>query len=155
MTKIYSARWVLPVVSEPIEFGAVAVEGARVAGVGARAEVARRFPSVEVEDFGEAAILPGFVNCHTHLELTAMRGFLESEEGDFFAWLIKLTIARGGRMTTEDLYASAAWGAVEAARAGVTCVADASDAGAATMKALRSEERRVGESVEVGGVVVS
>ncbi|PYT00227.1 MAG: hypothetical protein DMF65_08750, partial [Acidobacteria bacterium] len=55
---------------------------------------------------------------------------------DFFAWLIKLTIARGGRMTTEDLHASAAWGAVEAARAGVTCVADASDAGACALKAL-------------------
>src|SRR5947209_3253439 len=136
MTKLYCARWVLPVASAPIRDGAVAVEGARIAGVGARAQLAAKFPSVEVEDFGEAALLPGFVNCHTHLELTAMRGFLESEEGDFFAWLIKLTIARGGRMTTEDLYASAAWGAVEAARAGVTCVADASDAGACALKAL-------------------
>jgi hypothetical protein len=38
MTKIYCARWVLPVTSEPIEEGAVAVEGTRIAGVGARAE---------------------------------------------------------------------------------------------------------------------
>src|SRR5919202_5012781 len=137
MTKIYSARWVLPVVSEPFEGGAVAVEGARVAGVGARAELAERFPSAEVLDLGEAAILPGFVNCHTHLELTAMRGFLEPEEGDFFAWLRKITVARRERMTPEDLYASAAWGAIEAARAGITTVADASDAGATTMRALR------------------
>src|SRR3989440_4795630 len=113
MTKIYSARRVLPVASEPIEFGAVAVEGARIAGVGARAEVAARFPSAEVEDFGEAAILPGFVNCHTHLELTAMRGFLEAEEGNFFAWLRKVTAARRERMTADDLQTSAAWGAVE------------------------------------------
>jgi cytosine/adenosine deaminase-related metal-dependent hydrolase len=136
MTKIYSARWVLPITSEPVENGAVAVEATRVAGVGARAELAGRFPSAEVSDFGEAAILPGFVNCHTHLELTAMRGFLEAEEGNFFAWLRKVTVARRERMTPEDLYASAAWGAVEAARAGVTCVGDASDAGATTMKAL-------------------
>src|SRR5919202_424618 len=118
MTKIYSARWVLPVVSEPFEGGAVAVEGTRVAGVGARAQLAERFPSAEMVDLGEAAILPGFVNCHTHLELTAMRGFLEPEEGDFFAWLRKITVARRERMTPEDLYASAAWGAAEAARAG-------------------------------------
>src|SRR5947209_4351767 len=137
MTKIYSARWVLPIVTVPLEGGAVAVAGTRVAGVGARAEVASGFPSAEVEDFGEAAILPGFVNCHTHLELTAMRGFLEAEEGNFFAWLRKVTAARRERMTADDLQASAAWGAVEAARAGVTCVADASDAGATTMKALR------------------
>jgi 5-methylthioadenosine/S-adenosylhomocysteine deaminase len=137
MTKIYSARWVLPVGSAAILGGAVAVEGARVVGVGPRAEVEKRFPSAAVEDFGEAAILPGFVNCHTHLELTAMRGFLEAEEGDFFAWLRRLTIARALQMTAEDIEASAAWGAVEAAHAGVTCVGDASDAGGAAMKALR------------------
>ena len=137
MTKLYCASWVLPITSGPIRDGAVAVEGTRVAGVGARPEMAGRFPSAEVEEFGEAVILPGFVNCHTHLELTAMRGLLEPEEGDFFAWLRKLTVSRNERMGGEDLYASAAWGAVEAARAGVTCVGDASDSGATTMRALR------------------
>ena len=136
MTKLYCASWVLPVTSAPIRDGAVAVEGARVAAVGPRAEVAARFQSAAVEEFGEAAITPGFVNCHTHLELTAMRGFLEPEEGDFFAWLRKVTASRGERMGAEDLYASAAWGAAEAARAGVTCVGDASDSGATTMRAL-------------------
>ena len=137
MTKIYCARWVLPITAEPIRDGAVAVEGTRVAGVGPRAEVSERFPSAEVLELGEAALLPGFVNCHTHLELTAMRGFLEPEEGDFFAWLRKVTVSRNERMTAEDLYVSAAWGAVEAARAGVTCVGDASDSGATTMRAMR------------------
>lgn len=137
MTKIYCARWVLPILSEPIEGGAVAVEGTRVACVGARAEVEERFPAAVVEDFGEAVILPGFVNCHTHLELTAMRGFLEPEEGDFFAWLRRVTVSRGEHMSAEDLYTSAAWGAVEAARAGITCVGDASDSGAPVMRALR------------------
>ena len=137
MTKIYCARWVLPVTSESIEGGAVAVEGTRIVGVGARAEVVERLPSAEVEDLGEAVITPGFVNCHSHLELTAMRGFLEPEEGDFFAWLRKVTVSRGERMSEDDIYASAAWGAVEAARAGVTSLGDASDAGAHVMRALR------------------
>lgn len=137
MTKIYCARWVLPITDEPIRDGAVAVEGTRVVAVGPRALVSERFPSAEVEELGEAAVLPGFVNCHTHLELTAMRGFLESEEGDFFAWLRKVTISRNERMSADDLYVSAAWGAIEAARAGVTCVGDASDSGATTMRALR------------------
>jgi cytosine/adenosine deaminase-related metal-dependent hydrolase len=137
ITKIYCASWVLPIASRPIRDGAVAVEGTRIAGVGTRVELEEKFPSASVEEFGDAAIMPGFVNCHTHLELTAMRGFLEAEEGDFFAWLRKLTVARREQMTPEDIYASAAWGAVEAARAGVTCVGDASDAGAPSMKALR------------------
>ena len=62
MPKLYCARWVLPIVSGPIGGGAVAVEGGRIAGVGARAEVEARFPGAMVEDFSEAAILPGFVN---------------------------------------------------------------------------------------------
>jgi 5-methylthioadenosine/S-adenosylhomocysteine deaminase len=127
----------VPVTSVPVSEGAVAVEGTRIAGVGALDELAGRFPAAEVEELGEAVVMPGFVNCHTHLELTAMRGYLEPEEGDFFSWLRKVTVSRNERMTAEDLYASAAWGAVEAARAGVTCVGDASDSGATTMRALR------------------
>ncbi|MDQ2856766.1 MAG: amidohydrolase family protein, partial [Acidobacteriota bacterium] len=45
--------------------------------------------------------------------------------------------ARLERMTPDDLYVSAAWGACEAARAGITCVGDASDAASQSMKALR------------------
>jgi cytosine/adenosine deaminase-related metal-dependent hydrolase len=137
MTKTYCARWVLPVTSEPIKGGAVVVEGTRIVGVGARALMEERFSSADTEDLGEAVITPGFVNCHSHLELTAMRGLLEPEEGDFFAWLRKVTISRGERMSAEDIYASAAWGAIEAARAGVTSLGDASDAGAHVMRALR------------------
>jgi cytosine/adenosine deaminase-related metal-dependent hydrolase len=136
MTKLYSARWVLPITSERVEGGAVAVEGRRIAAVGTRDELTARYPDAEVEEFGEAAILPGLVNCHTHLELTALRGFLEPEEGDFLAWLRKVTRSRNERMTEEDLYASAAWGAVEALRAGVTTVGDAGDSGRTTMPAM-------------------
>ena len=114
----------------------MAVEGSLIVEVGTRRKLLARFPEARVRDFGEAALLPGFVNTHSHLELTAMRGYLEREEGDFFAWLKKLTIARLERMTPDDLYISAAWGAVEAARAGVTCVADASDAAGSSMRAL-------------------
>ena len=137
MTTIYSARWVLPVSSAPIEHGAVAIDGPLIAGVGPFAEIALRFPEARVESFGEAAILPGFVNTHTHLELTALRGYLENEESNFFAWLRKLTLARLERMTAEDIRDSVTWGACEAVRAGITCVGDASDAAMMSMLALR------------------
>jgi cytosine/adenosine deaminase-related metal-dependent hydrolase len=136
MTKIYSARWVVPVSAPPFADGAVAVAGARIIAVGARADVRRQFPDATTEDFGTAALMPGLVNCHTHLELTAMRGFLEAEEGNFFAWLRKLTVARMLRLTADDLRVSATWGAVEAARAGVTCVGDAASSADACMMAL-------------------
>lgn len=137
MTKLYCARWVLPISSPPIDAGAVAVEGQQIVAVGKRAALLTQFPEATLHDLGESAIVPGFVNAHSHLELTAMRGFLDTVEHDFFAWLRKLTLARLERMTVDDLNVSAAWGACEATRAGVTCFADASDAALQSMNALR------------------
>jgi len=136
MTTIYAARWVLPVSSTPIEYGAVAVDGPRIVGVGDAAEIASRFPGAQVENFGQSLILPGLINTHTHLELTALRGYLENEESDFFSWLRKLTVARLERMTADDIRVSATWGACEAVRAGITCVGDASDMAMMSMLAL-------------------
>jgi 5-methylthioadenosine/S-adenosylhomocysteine deaminase len=115
----------------------MAVEGQQIVSVASRTMLARQFPDAGVRDFGPSAIIPGLINAHSHLELTAMRGFLETEESDFFAWLKKLTTARLERMTADDLYVSAAWGACEAVRAGVTCVADASESATESMRALR------------------
>ena len=125
----------MPVSAPPIEFGAVAVRGPQIVGVGTGAEIASRFPEFSVEDFGEALILPGLVNTHTHLELTVMRGYLEDE--DFFGWLRKLTLARLEKLTPDDLRVSATWGACEAVRAGITCVGDASDSAMTSMLALQ------------------
>jgi cytosine/adenosine deaminase-related metal-dependent hydrolase len=136
MPVIYSARWVLPIVAPPIEDGAVAIEGSTILAVGPRLEIIANSPDAPVQDFGEAAILPGLINAHSHLELTVMRGFLEAEENDFFAWLRKLTVARLA-MTPDDLFVSAACGAIEAARAGVTCLGDSSSLATQSMKALK------------------
>ena len=137
MTTIYSARWVLSSSASAIENGAVAIEGQRVAAVGPGTEIVERFPGFQIESLGDAVILPGLVNTHTHLELTALRGYLENEEKDFFSWLRKLTVARLERMTPDDIRVSATWGACEAVRAGITCVADASDSALLSMQALR------------------
>ncbi len=137
MTSLYSAAWVLPISSAPIADGAIAVEGDRIVSVGQSTLVRAKYPQSNVRQLDNSVIIPGLINAHSHLELTAMRGFLEDVESDFFAWLRKLTIARLERMTGDDLYVSAAWGACEAARAGVTCVADASDSAWTSMQALR------------------
>ena len=133
---LYCARYVLPISSAMIDDGAVAVAGARIVGCDTRENLIKKFPRASLQNFGEAAILPGFVNAHSHLELTIFRGFLEREENDFPAWLRKLTITRAEQLTPDDIRISATWGAVEAARAGVTCVGDASDSGIASFTAL-------------------
>ncbi len=138
MTTLYCAQWIVPVSSAPFADGGIAVSEDRIVAVGKRPALVEQFPEASVQDFGPAAIVPGLINSHSHLELTAMRGLLENEEGDFFGWLRKLTVARLERMNADDLNLSAQWGACEAARAGVTSVADASDAAIESMTALRA-----------------
>src|SRR5262245_25335433 len=138
MTIIHSARWLLPVSSPPIEEGAIAIDGQTIVAVGPRAAVVEKFAHSEIREHGNAIILPGLVNAHTHLELTVMRGYLEHEESDFFSWLKKLTLTRHFLLTPYYLEVSATWGACEAVRAGITCVGDASDSAITSMRAANN-----------------
>jgi guanine deaminase len=52
--------------------GGVLVDGGRIAAVGDGAALRRAHPEAEVEDLGEALILPGFVDCHAHYPQTAI-----------------------------------------------------------------------------------
>ncbi|HEV7396193.1 MAG TPA: amidohydrolase family protein [Pyrinomonadaceae bacterium] len=137
MSKLYRASWVVPISSEPFSDGSLVVDGQTIIDVGPYRALQERYPDAQFEDLGEAAIIPGLVNAHSHLELTAMRGYLDDEEGNFFAWLKKLTRTRLEKMSVDDLYVSAIWGAIDAIRAGVTCVGDASDSAFLVTKALR------------------
>ena len=139
--KILTAEYVLPISSDPIDQGAVAIEGSEIMAVGPSQEVLPQFPAAEIEDFGSAAILPGFVNCHSHLELTAMRGALDGVEHDFRSWLLKINSLREA-MTDADIEAAAYAGALEGAAAGVTCFGDIGRYGLAGILALKKTGQR-------------
>lgn len=133
----YLARWVLPVALAPIERGVVVVEGTRIAHVG-RADAwhaaAGGDHDVRVVDLGHAALMPGLVNAHSHLELTAMRGMLEGLA--FRDWLVTLTVVRRELLDADALLDSARVGVQEALRNGITTCADTSDSGA-PLEAMR------------------
>lgn len=134
--RIIAADHVLPISSAPIRNAAVAIDGGTIAAVGSRQQIQENYPNAEIEDFGPAAILPGFVNCHSHLELTAMRGALDAVENDFRTWLLKLNSLRA-EMTNDDIVAAAVEGAREGAAAGVTCFGDIGRFGHAGVSALK------------------
>jgi cytosine/adenosine deaminase-related metal-dependent hydrolase len=101
----------------------VCVEDARIAYVGPRAGA----PAGERVDLGDCILVPGLVNAHTHLELTAMRGFLE--DLPFRPWILRLTKARQAVLTPERLRAAARAGIAEGLLSGVTSFADTSESG--------------------------
>lgn len=140
--RILFADHVLPISAEPIRDGGVVVDDEKIVEVGKRVDLIEKYPAAAHDKFGEAALLPGFVNCHSHLEITAMRGFLDSVEHDFFAWLMKLTVTRGELLSDEDVELAAVAGALEGARGGVTCFGDIGRHGRAGLEALKANGLR-------------
>jgi cytosine/adenosine deaminase-related metal-dependent hydrolase len=135
--KILAADHVLPISSDPIPHGAVAIDGKHIVAVGARDAIVSQYPDSSVKDFGHAAILPGFVNCHSHLELTSMRGALDDVEHDFGSWLLKVNDLRS-KLSPADIEKTALHGAQEGAAAGVTCFGDIGRYGEAGLRALKA-----------------
>lgn len=140
--KIISAEYILPIVSSPIRNGAVVFENDKIVAVGEKQDLIEKFPSAIHEDFGKSVIMPGFVNCHSHLEITLMRNFLDEFDDDFSAWLLKLTKVRAEILTDEDIEIGAMLGALEGIRAGVTCFGDIGRFGKAGFNALKKSGLR-------------
>jgi 5-methylthioadenosine/S-adenosylhomocysteine deaminase len=118
-----SAEWVLPVDGPPIENGLVRYEGAELVEIReGRAE----------RHFEHAAIVPGFVNAHSHLEYAVYAGF---GDGRPFAPWIRTHVERKSRLRPEDMLAIARCGVVESLASGITTTADYSFSGAAATAA--------------------
>jgi aminodeoxyfutalosine deaminase len=60
------ARWVLPIVSPPLDDGWVEISDGRISALGQ----ARGDGDGDEHDLGHVALMPGLVNAHTHLELS-------------------------------------------------------------------------------------
>jgi 5-methylthioadenosine/S-adenosylhomocysteine deaminase len=122
-----AARWLIPVEGAPIEQAALLIDAdGRIADVGHDSVVARP-PEAAAENFGQAVIIPGLINTHTHLELT---GFAEQiQEREFPSWIRRLRELKTTRTSREFLQA-ARQGLQMCYAAGVTTIADTGDSDA-------------------------
>jgi 5-methylthioadenosine/S-adenosylhomocysteine deaminase len=111
-----------------VKDGAVLVRDGGLSAVGAFAELEREHPDEPVRDLGQAALLPGFVNAHSHLEISGLRWAMA---GLLFAeWIPRLIELRMSALEPEDDEISSRLGAVEMLRAGVTSLGDCTSSGA-------------------------
>ena len=126
-TMLLCAEHIIPIAGEPIDDGAVLVRDGRIVEVGGAQRMKAHYPQEEVRDFGRSAIMPGFVDCHTHLEYTALRGIVH--DVPYAEWLVT-EHAKADMMSRDDRYDSAVIGGMEMIAGGVTTVADFTSTGA-------------------------
>ena len=116
------ARYVLPIAADPIENGWVRIERGRIAAIG------RGQPSGPVDDLGDAIILPGLVNAHTHLEFSDLDHPLPAG-GGLPAWIERVVAMRRSRAAAHTdeaarLRSAVASGLEQSAAAGVTAIGE-------------------------------
>ena len=142
------ADWVIPVSSAPLADAGVRVVEGRIVEVGPAAQLRAR-EGEEVRSFPGCALLPGFINSHVHLELSAFRSF--ARPSTFGRWMLNFLFARR-KLDRADFEASALWGAYECARCGVTSLADTAYDGHAVVRAVAVAGLRARVYQEVFGL---
>jgi cytosine/adenosine deaminase-related metal-dependent hydrolase len=122
-TATFRARWVFPIESPTIEDGVVRMAHGRIVSVGnyKRGENAI--------DLGNVALLPDFVNAHTHLEFSLLEKPLGQPGMPFADWIgevvaFRRELAAGGADLADYARQATAVGLRESAEAGVVAIGE-------------------------------
>lgn len=139
------------------ENGAIAIDGDKIVAVGPTAEVEEKFKAEKEIDASHSAVLPGFVNAHTHNGL--LRGF--GEGMPLHQWLKSFIYPKEWVVNEHHAEAAAKLNQFEMIRSGTTCFIDmtlfehkiAEVAAKSGLRAnlapvLRDQESSHGESIE-------
>ena len=122
---IVTARYVVTMDAQQrlIQDGAVAIRGERIAAVGTRAVIDRRFQAAQRIDKGDAIILPGLINTHAHAAMSLFRGI--ADDMKLQDWLTKFIFPAEKKNVTPEFVR---WGTrlacLEMLRGGITTYAD-------------------------------
>jgi 5-methylthioadenosine/S-adenosylhomocysteine deaminase len=112
---------------------ALAVQGDKIAAIGATDAILANYRGAEVYDGRGKALVPGLINCHAHLAATLARGFNE----DFgFPNSAKLSVQPTSLVRGEEATLMVTVGALEAIRTGTTTIVENSGGIARHAKAL-------------------
>jgi 5-methylthioadenosine/S-adenosylhomocysteine deaminase len=124
---VVRGAWVLTMdpARELIRDGAVAFDSdGAIVEAGPWAELRERFPSAEVIGDGHGIVIPGFVNCHTHLTEGLITGM--GETASLWEWFERVVEPAGRVTTREDVRIGTRLKGAEMLLSGITTVNDMS-----------------------------
>jgi len=124
MKRLLISKYLLPITTPPIPNGALILDDNTVIAIDSYTELKKDFPGLPEEDLSSYLILPGFINCHTHLELTPLKGRLKRTSS--FADWIKQLIVQKSQLTSEKIIAGVEEAIDELRNSGVVAIGDIS-----------------------------
>jgi 5-methylthioadenosine/S-adenosylhomocysteine deaminase len=105
-----------------IEYGALEARDGAISFVGPASALPPAEQGAEHLDGQGMLLMPGFVNAHTHLAMTLLRGY--ADDMPLQPWLEEKIWPIEMKLQPEDVYWGSALGVVEMIRAGITCFND-------------------------------
>jgi len=105
---------------EVLKNASIAVSGEKIAALGSPDAIREKFPNASVIDGRGKVVLPGLINCHTHISMSLQKGLtLAIPEGIYrVMWPVEKAL------TEEDVYSGALIGGAEALLNGATSIVD-------------------------------
>jgi cytosine/adenosine deaminase-related metal-dependent hydrolase len=126
--RVLRCRWLLPMATPPLENAWLAIDRGRIVALGRGSPPASR---ATVTDLGDAIVLPGLVNAHTHLEFCDLAEPLAAAGGlpDWIRQVVAARRARAGAGSPDagvggSTVAAIRRGLAESAAAGVTTIGE-------------------------------
>jgi cytosine/adenosine deaminase-related metal-dependent hydrolase len=153
-THLLRAAFVAPMDGPIIRDGCAAIYGDSIEAVGTCADMRAWSGGAPIQDLGDVVLLPGLVNAHTHLELSAVACGEAAYSGSFTDWI--LAIRQRARFDSDQLERTVEQatrdGIEQCLRFGVTCVGDISQHSHLTRAVLRESPLRAVSFGEVLGL---
>ncbi len=103
-----------------IKNGDLVVKGSDIIYVGEKKRWREQFNTII--DASNCIVMPGFVNAHTHLSMSLMRGI--ADDVSLQSWLSDVIFPVEAKLTPEDVYIGALLATIESIHTGVTTVGD-------------------------------
>src|SRR3989339_1091578 len=138
---IVRAKSLIPHPEHCIENGAVAIKGTKIHHVGTFDEIKTLTDIDKIIDLGNAVILPGLINIHTHLDLTNLHNRIKPTT-NFTHWVFQIVGARI-RWKEGDYISSIEKGIELCVESGTTTVADIANTGYSFSVLKKSPLRKV------------